>query len=125
MAKINIHAGDFGEGKGMLGFVSRKHLALFPPAAPGKFSWTGYGKSLLVELSEIERVSEGVATSLGRAVGWGVAGGILAGEVAAVVGAVVGGLTTEVTFAATFKDGKRLLATVDPKTYEKLAALVH
>lgn len=58
--------------------------------------------------------------SLGSALGWGVAGALVAGPVGLLAGLWLGGKEEEATFLATFKDGRKLLAITDGKTWSKI-----
>lgn len=109
MGKIKIHAGSFGR-KGT-----------------GSYSWgtlTLQGRVISPSsLESVEIATEDNVKKVGGTVGWGVAGGVLLGPLGLVGGLVLGGRKKEVTFVARFKDGKKLLATTDRKTFKKLQAL--
>ena len=61
---------------------------------------------------------------LGGTVGWGVVGATLLGPVGLLAGLLLGGKGKDVTFIMKLKDGRKLLGTVDGKTYTKLNALI-
>jgi len=124
MAKIHIHAGDFGKGKGLIQFTRNGNPRLTPPLAPGKFSWTGYGKPVTVCLFELEEIDTGVRAHTGKTLAWGAVGEMIMGLAGAVVGAIIGGRQATITFTAKFHDGKCMLATADIQTYGKLTALL-
>jgi len=124
MAKIHIHAGDFEQGKGVISFSHGKMPRLAPALAFGKFSWTGYGKSVCIDPVEIEATDQSTALRLGRSLGGATLGAIVGEGVGALVGALVGGIGQDITFSAKLKDGRVMLATTDLKTYEKLTALL-
>ncbi len=127
MANITIHAGDFGKGKGTVVFPLigvGKNIGIVQPLAPGEFSLTGAGKQISVELDAVEVASEESVKRLGGTIGWGVVGATLLGPVGLLAGLLAGGNRKEVTFVATFKGGKRMLATADNGTFKKLSALV-
>jgi len=114
MAKIKVHAGDFLKGKGDYVFGS---IQLKTEAHPYM------GESLHVsELEVVEQASEESVKKIGGTVGWGVAGAALLGPAGMLAGLLLGGRGKEVTFVAVFKDGRKLLATTDSKTYTKLQA---
>ena len=127
MAKLTIHAGDFGAGKGTVSFPflgAGKLVSITAAPDPTKLSWTGVGDTAHVELQAIEIASEESVKRFGGTVGWGLVGATLLGPVGLLAGLLAGGRGKEVTFVATFKDGKRLFATTDSDTYKKMAALV-
>lgn len=110
MAKIVIHAGDFG--KDVKGSLTLGTLTL-------------NGKQVsLTNLSELEIATEENVKKLGGTIGWGIAGVAVFGVAGAVAGLLAGGRKKEITFVAKFKDGKKLFATTDKKTYTKLQATI-
>lgn len=115
MATIKIHAGDFLAGKE--GSYSWGVLQLQTDAA----KWLGETISE-TEIEMIEVATEDNVKKLSGAVGWGVAGGLILGPVGLLAGLLLGGKKKEVTFVARFKDGRKLLATTDNKTFTKLQA---
>jgi len=115
MANIKIHAGDFLKGNSSLTWPN----ALFLKTTQHPF----LGEQIeLSELEEIETASEESVKKFGGTVGWGVAGALIFGAVGLLAGLLVGGRKKEVTFVAKFKDGRKLLATTDNKTFIKLQA---
>lgn len=121
MAKITIHAGDFVHGG----------LGVY------RLGWSGYelilatekhrfmGESIpITQLETVEKASEENVKKIGGTVGWGLAGGALLGPVGLLAGLLAGGRKSEVTFTAQFKDGRRLLATTDSKTFTQLQSAV-
>jgi len=117
MAEIKVHAGDFRKGGGhslMLGSLimrTPKHWIL--------------GETIpLTELAEVDVASEESVKRFGGTVGWGIAGSVLFGPVGLLAGVLVGGRGKEVTFIAKLKDGRKMLATTDSKTFTKLQAAV-
>lgn len=114
MAKITVHAGDFRKGDGALHFG-----ILVLPTDEKPFA----GESIKVsELEEVDVASEESVKRLGGTIGWGVVGGVLLGPVGLLAGLLAGGRKKEVTFVARFKDGRKLLATTDNKTFTTLKA---
>ena len=116
MAKMKIHAGDFGKGTGSYIFGSFG----FPWQPGDGFS---AGKSRPVsDLRSIDVATEDSVKRIGGTVGWGVVGATLLGPVGLLAGLIAGGRGKDVTFVAQFKDGTKFLATVDAKTYTKIQA---
>ena len=114
MAKVKIHAGDFlsVDGSFMMGVLTLK-------TEKNKFA----GESIMTtELETVELASEENVKRIGGTVGWGIAGGVVLGPVGLLAGLLLGGKKKEVTFVAKFKDGRKLLATTDNKTFTKLQA---
>lgn len=116
MAKVRVHAGDFLEGDsqfsiGALVLRTKEH-SFVGEAIP------------ITELEAVEVASEENVKRLGGTVGWGAAGALILGPVGLLAGLLLGGKKTEVTFVARFKDGRKLFATTDSKTFTKLKAAV-
>lgn len=116
MAKVKVHAGDWPKGSGQFSFGS---LAL-----PKKGGWGGFEGVPLTQLASVDLATEEGVKRLGGTIGWGAAGAVLLGPVGLLAGLVAGGRGKDVTFVATFKDGRKLLATTDSKTFVKLQAAV-
>jgi hypothetical protein len=116
MAKIKIHAGDFLEGNSQYSFGSlilktEEHSIL--------------GETIpITELETVDIATEESVKKLAGTVGWGVAGAVILGPVGLLAGLLLGGKKKEVTFIAKFKDGRKLLASTDSKTFTKLQASV-
>ena len=111
MAKIKVHAGDFiGEGSYVLGMFSLKTKmhSFIGESIPGS------------SLDSVEIATEENVKKLSGTVGWGLAGGVLLGPVGLLAGLLIGGKKKEVTFVAKFKDGRKLLATTDSKTFTNI-----
>jgi hypothetical protein len=116
MAKIKVHAGDFLKGDSSFGF------GIFSLRTE-KHSYVGetiHGH----ELEHIEVASEESVKKIGGTLGWGAIGALALGPVGLLAGILLGGKKQEVTFVAKFKDGRRLLATTDSKTYNQLQAIL-
>lgn len=135
MAKINVLAGDFKTGK---------HSSYLPgklSMAHDEFAWnsTGYRMETIsaseVEILEVasEQTVKRFFASAGGAVAGGMAlgtiGGLLGvaaattlGPVGLAAGLLAAGNRKEVTFIAQLKDGRRMMATTDAKTFTKLQA---
>lgn len=116
MAKITVHAGDFLKCDGQFNFGS---LNLKTAAH------SIVGETIpITELATVEVASEDSVKKIGGTIGWGVAGALVLGPVGMLAGLLVGGKKKEVTFIATFKDGRKLMATTDNGTFIKLQAAV-
>jgi len=115
MATIKVHAGDFLPRKGSYNF-GQLSLPTEDHAIMGE-------AIAATELSEVEIATEESVKRFGGTVGWGVAGGVVFGPLGAIAGLVFGGRGKDVTFVAKFKDGRRLMATTDSKTFKKLKAI--
>ncbi len=116
MAKIKVHAGDFLEGVGTLSFG-----VLNLKTKEKKFSGENI---LLTELKSVELATEENVKKVGGTIGWGVAGALILGPAGLLAGLLMGGRSKEVTFIAVFKDGRKLLATTDNKSFTRLQASV-
>lgn len=115
MAKIKILAGDFPKCTADIG----SNLISFPWAPGDGFS----GKRIsLSELEEADIATEESIKRVGGTVGWGAAGAVLLGPVGLLAGLLLGGKKTEITFVAKFKDGRKMLATTDSKSYKAIMA---
>lgn len=118
MSRINVHAGDFAEGKGSQ-FVNRTFLM-----DSGERGWLGikWAKYPPDKIESLEVASEEAVKRLGGTVGWGVAGAVILGPVGLLAGLLAGGRGKNVTFIVRFSDGKKALATTDSKTWVKMQA---
>ena len=116
MAKVKVHAGDFlkGDGQDVLGSFSLRTK---------QHSWAGESIPFS-KLSEVELATEDSVKRIGGTIGWGAAGALALGPVGLLAGLLLGGKGKDVTFVAKFKDGRKLLATTDSKTFTKLQAAV-
>jgi hypothetical protein len=117
MAKFIIHGGDFIKGAlggpsfrfGSFQLCTEKHC-LAGESISGK------------EIESIEVLTEANAKRLGGSLGWGAVGALALGPLGGLAGLIVGGRGTDVTILCQFKDGRKLVATVDSKTYAKIRA---
>lgn len=116
MAKVTVHAGDFLKGTGSFG------MGCFTlKTKPEQF----VGETILVsKLASVEPASEERVKKVLGTVGWGAAGALMLGPLGLLAGVLIGGNKKEVTFIATFKDGRKLLATTDSKSFTKMQAAV-
>jgi hypothetical protein len=116
MGKIKVLAGDFtGDGS-----YSGGRITLRPKENP-----TPAHRMVVRDFFEsIEVAAQHNVVKLGGAVGWGAAGALVAGPLGLLAGAVLGGRGRDVLFVAVLKDGRKLLAQTDSKTYAQLRASV-
>ena len=116
MAKIKIHAGDFLEGDGHFSFgiftLKTQQHSFVGETIP------------IAELDAVDVATEENVKRLGGTLGWGAAGALILGPVGLLAGLLLGGRKKQVTFVAKFKDGRKLLASTDSKTFIKLQAAV-
>jgi uncharacterized protein with ACT and thioredoxin-like domain len=116
MATVNVLAGDFLEGNGQYSLGSlvlktKKHRFL--------------GEKIPSDqLDTLDIATEENIKKMAGTVGWGTAGTIVLGPVGLLAGLLLGGKKKEVVFVASFKDGRRLMASTDGKTFTKLQASV-
>lgn len=114
MSSIKVHAGDFLTKPG---FVKGARINLKTAAK----SWIGEYIPLS-DVVELEVATEESVKRLGGTVGWGAAGALLLGPVGLLAGLLAGGRGKEVTFVAKFRDGRKLLASTDSKTFTSMQA---
>jgi hypothetical protein len=117
MATIKIHAGDFPACSAKATFG-----AMVLPWKPGD-GWTSEAVKF-TEIESLEKASEESVKKLGGTVGWGLVGATLLGPVGLLAGLLAGGRKNEVTFVCQFKDGRKMLATTDAKTFTKMQAAI-
>jgi len=115
MGSLKVHAGDWGKGSGSYG------LGIFLLPQSGAWKQDSIPSS---HLAEVDVASEESVKRLGGAAGWGAVGGVLLGPVGLLAGMLLGGRGKDVTFVAKLKDGRKLLATTDNKTFIKIQAAV-
>lgn len=114
MARIKVHAGDFLEGKGQ---ISGGAMVL----RTEEKSWIGEAIPF-TSFEELETASEDSVKRIGGTIGWGAAGALVLGPVGLLAGLLVGGRGKDVTFVGKLKDGRKILATTDSKTFTKMMA---
>ena len=112
MTRLTVQSGDFlqGEAEYRNGSLTLK-TARSP--SPGE-------KIALSRIKDMQVANQESSRNLGSAIGWGMAGALVAGPIGLLAGLWLGGKDEEVTFLATFKDGRKLLAVTDSKTWSKL-----
>ena len=113
MSKITVYAGDFR--KGTAHSISLGMLDVTLQNASRE-------KIPLSSIAKIEVASEEkIKTATGSLV-WGGAGMLALGPVGLLAGVLLGGNEKQITFVAEFRDGRRMLASTDSKTYGTLNA---
>lgn len=119
MSIIKVHAGDFLQKDGVL-----KERLFKDPCINLRTEHSGWkGEDIqFVEIETVEVATEENVKKLGGTVGWGAVGGLLLGPVGLLAGLLAGGRNKDVTFIAQLKDGRKLLATTDSKTFTKIQA---
>lgn len=112
MTRLTVQSGDFlqGEGEYRNGSLTLKTAA---SPSPGE-------KIALSRIKDMKVANQETSRNLGSALGWGVAGCLMAGPLGLLAGLWLGSKDEEITFLATFKDGRKLLAVTDGKTWSKL-----
>lgn len=113
MSSIKIIAGDLDKGEYRLNHQFMKTFFLYRHYP--NFSQT-------IELDRIEVQSEESVKKLAGTAGWTLAGAALLGPIGAIGGLLFGGRSKETCFAAYLKDGRKFLATIDSKDYQKIFA---
>jgi len=112
MSVLQIHAGDFYEGKAEF---SAGEFFLKSRQSDGAVENICASKIEVLDVASEENVKK-----VGGTVGWGAAGAVLLGPAGLVAGLLLGGKKKEVTFVTKFKDGRKLIATADSKLYKEL-----
>lgn len=117
MASITIHAGDLPKGT-----HSTNGSVITLNWQPGD-GLLGKSVVLIGQVMAVKVATEEDVKKMTGTIGWAIAGGALLGPVGLLAGLVLGGKGKEVTFSLEMKDGRRVLATTDSKTYTKIQAL--
>lgn len=117
MGKVTIHAGDWGACTAMFSSSGTFGSFSFPhKSKAGDLGKTGH------DIASVEKATEESVKRIGGTVGWGAVGAALLGPVGLLAGLLAGGRGTNVTFIARFKDGSKILATTDARTYTAIQA---
>ena len=118
--EVKVHAGDFQDG-GVniftLGHKGRYEFRLKSPLGTGLLKQE---KIDIKYVKSVEVLTEENVKKIGGTVGWGIAGGVLLGPVGLLAGLLLGGKGKNVTIVVKFKDGRKLLATVNNETYVEI-----
>lgn len=115
MGKVKVHAGDFtknSDGQIAFGSITLKTAK----------NWLAGEAIRFNQIETVELATEDTVKRVGGTVGWGIAGAALLGPVGLLAGLLLGGRGKDVTFVATFKDGRRLMATTDSKSFTTMKA---
>ncbi|MBK5002521.1 hypothetical protein IAE37_004797 [Pseudomonas sp. S31] len=112
MTRLTVQSGDFLQGEGEFRNGSLTLKTLRSPSPGERIS--------LARVSDLRLASLETSRSLGTALGWGMAGALVAGPLGLLAGLWLGGQKEEATFLATFKDGRKLMASTDGKTWSKI-----
>jgi hypothetical protein len=127
MAKLEIIGGEIPLGKWDTSYAFSDVFPEIVTFHDGKFK-----KADLNQIDTLEIVDQEQVKSIAAGAGWGIAAGLVAGIFTGGLGLIAGGVAgamaksskTEVTFLASFKDGRRFIATTDPKTWKKIQAIL-
>lgn len=114
MARFKLHAGDWGDQWAMI----ERDCFVFPSQTKLFASET----RRFADLESADVATEESVKRIGGTVGWGAAGALVLGPVGLLAGLLLGGKAKEVTFVGRFRDGKKVLATVDQKTWVRIQA---
>jgi hypothetical protein len=115
---LEIHAGDFPKRTLLVVSGKRAHLQLPWQSGDG---WSA--KSVALDQStvaDLSIASEESAKRFLRSMGMATVGALAVGLPGLMAGALAGGNKKRVTFVLQLKDGRRMLATTDGKTWTKL-----
>lgn len=112
MTRLTVRSGDFLQGEGE---YRNGSLTLKTAGSPSQGE-----KIALSRIKDMKVANQESSRNLGSALGWGMAGALVAGPVGLLAGLWLGSKEEEVTFLATFKDGRKLLAVTDSRTWSKI-----
>lgn len=120
MATFNILAGDFTAQ----GHIRRNKLVLRRRLTFSTFLRTlsTWERVPIGQIASLQIATEESSKSFGGATVAGLVGGALLGGAGLVAGALLGGNKKAVTFELRLMDGRGLLGTCDPKTFQQLQA---
>ena len=124
MATIIIHAGHFKPGKINIRLGIPANSIFFTPDVM-RLTDVATGSVIyykLEDLAELEVASEESTKKMMGAIGWGLVGDLALGPLGLLAGVLSGGKQTNVKFIGNFKDGRRMLATTDSKTFTAMQA---
>jgi hypothetical protein len=124
MATIIIHAGHFKPGKINIRLGIPANSIFYTPDVM-RLTDVATGSVIyykLEDLAELEVASEESTKKMMGAIGWGLVGDLALGPLGLLAGVLSGGKQTNVKFIGNFKDGRRMLATTDSKTFTAMQA---
>lgn len=111
---FEILAGDFQKSKNAQFAGGSFHLPV-----DGKFLREKIPSG---QVEDLDVASEENVKRMAGSIGWGVVGGLALGGIGVIAGLLAGGTKKEVTFVCKFKDGRRMLARADNKTFTEIKA---
>lgn len=123
--KTEILAGDFKTGIAPIYHIPFKGKYITLKSSDGGTKMLKKWKVEKISLSELDAVDEVTKENekkFGGSLGASLVGGAIFGGAGLLAGALSGGSKTKIAFAATFKDGRRFLGTVDGKEFLVLKA---
>src|ERR1700676_3594671 len=124
MATIIIHAGHFKPGKINIRLGIPANSIFYTPDVM-RLTDVPTGSVIyykLEDLAELEVASEESTKKMMGAIGGGLLGDLALGPLWLLAGVLSGGKQTNVKFIGNFKDGRRMLATTDSKTFTAMQA---
>lgn len=116
MAKVKVHAGDFLPS---IGQYACDALILMTEET----KWLGEVIPM-TELEVVNLASEDALKKIGGSVGWGVEPALVQSRIDYLARVSGIGIKNAATFIAKFKDGRKLLATTDSRTYTKIRTAI-
>ncbi len=121
MADIKIHAGSWDGEKAY--FRAFDNMLVIETQKKGDYFLASNMVGMpLSDVESLDIATEETVKKLSGTVGWGVAGAAILGPVGLLAGLLIGGKKKQVTFVVKFKNGKKMLASTDNKTFTKLQA---
>ena len=112
MTRLTVQSGDFLQGAGEYRNGSLTLKTAGNPS-PGE-------KIAVSRIKHMQVANQETSRNFSSALGWGMAGALVAGPFGLFAGLWLGSKDEEVTFLATFKDGRKLLAVTDSRTWSKI-----
>jgi len=116
MATLEIHAGDFPTGT-----CTTNGGVITLPWQMGD-GLLGQNVVLIGQVESVSVATEEEVKRTAGTIGWGLVGGAALGPVGLLAGLLLGGKGKDVTFIMHLKDGRKMLATTDAKTFTKIQA---
>jgi hypothetical protein len=121
VSRVKVLAGSFEPTDGI--WYKGKFLLWAPGTQASKLSVsTPNTKVRASDLRTVEIATEDNVRRASGTAGWAAAGALALGPVGLLGGLLIGGRGKDITFVAEFRDGRKLLATVDAGTYKKILA---
>ncbi len=121
MSKVKVLAGSFEPTDG----IWYKETFRLWSRGTRASSWIPSVPNVQIPASHLQTfeiaTEENVKRAAGTA-GWAAIGLVALGPIGLLAGLILGGKGKDVTFIAEFRDGRKLLATVDSRTYTEILA---